>query len=136
MSTLIIETAPGETFLGNMSARPRTSVTRTVPATRASWAAFGPVRRMPRLTAELRRDLDDAWRRLAFTGAFIVHLESAVQRERLAITTCEDDLLVLNVLLRTRGSLLLAGAPLLTDTVGLAKVTILCDDPRLVEVAR
>lgn len=136
MSALIVETAPGETLLGNMSARPRTSVTRTVPATRTSWAAFGPVRRMPRLTAELRRDLDDAWRRLAFTGAFIVHLDSAIHCDGLEVVTCDDDLLVLNVLLRTRGSLLLAGAPLLTDTGGLAKVTILCDDPRLVEVAR
>jgi hypothetical protein len=91
---------------------------------------------MPRLTAELRRDLDDAWRRLAFTGAFIVHLDSAIHCDGLEVVTCDDDLLVLNVLLRTRGSLLLAGAPLLTDTGGLAKVTILCDDPRLVEVAR
>ena len=136
MSAVTVETAPGETLLGNMSARPRTSVTRTVPATRTSWAAFGPVRRMPRLTAELRRDLDDAWRRLAFTGAFIVHLESAVHCDNLDVDVCEDDLLVLNVLLRTRGPLLLAGAPLLTDTAGLAKVTILCDDPRLVEVVR
>ena len=136
MSILSVEKTSGEALLQNMSARPRTSVTRTVPATRMSWVAFGPVHHIPRLTATLRRKLDEEWRSLALTGAFIVHLISAIRCDGLHIVTCSDDHLILNVLLRTRGSLLLAGTPLLSETGGLANSTILCDDPRLVEVVR
>ena len=136
MSILSVEKTSGEALLGNMSARPRTSVTRIVPATRMSWVVFGPVHHIPRLTTTLRRELDEEWRSLAFTGAFIVHLDSAVRRDGLQIVTCSDDHLVLNVLLRTRGTLLLAGAPLLGATGGLANSTILCDDPRLVAAVR
>jgi hypothetical protein len=129
-------TSSGVGVLGNMSARPRTSIERTVPATRRDWVAFGPVTRRVRLDRALFERLDTAWEALGFTGAFMLHLSSTVEREGLRVTTCRDEILTLNVLLRTRGTLLLAKTPAVEETYELEGLTLLTDDPRLLEVAR
>ena len=126
----------GNGLLANMSARPRTSIERSVPPARREWIAFGPIGKLPRLDAAFLQRLDEHWEARGFTGAFLMHLSSAVNREGIHATNCRDDLLTLNVLLRTRGTLLLAKAPLIRETCGLDGLTLLTDDPRLVGVTQ
>jgi hypothetical protein len=52
------------------------------------------------------------------------------------MTRCSEPDLVLNVLLRARGSLLLAGMPLIVDTSPLDKHGYATDDPRMVALVR
>ncbi|MEN9507335.1 MAG: hypothetical protein RI958_3261, partial [Actinomycetota bacterium] len=55
---------------------------------------------------------------------------------RVRMTRCSEPDLVLNVLLRARGSLLLAGMPLIVDTSPLDKNGYATDDPRMVALVK
>jgi hypothetical protein len=109
-------------MLHNMSARPRTEITREVPLVQDGWVLFdlqeyrqnrsgerweepGP------LTAAERRHLDACWHALGLTGATLI-VRSRVQLLVDPIVCLDDDLIV-NVILRARGDLLIHRMPLL-----------------------
>ena len=127
--------ARGSGLLHNMSARPTTEVTRTVPPLRAAWVWFR-WRAAPALDAASCRELDAYWSACGFRGAALVHPLTAELRQALgSVARCGNELLTSNVLLRLRGSLLLASMPLLDSTEGLARLSVATDDPRLVALS-
>lgn len=135
--------------LHNMSARPRTSIVRTVPPIGRTWTLFPPLpdrvlKRGPRLSPERLAELDAAWGALGLVGATRLQPVTGL-KDALCLPTCEDDDLNANVRLRLRGQLLLFAMPLLDDAevlVGAARglrgstrrigaAGLLCGDPRL-----
>ena len=124
-----------EALLHNMSARPRTPVTYLVPVLRRPWVSFSWTGRRPTLEARQLATLDDHWSGTGLRGAVIVHPMSAFLAERVRPHACTDRDLTLNVLLRTRGDLLLAAMPLLDDPAVLAGRGVATDDPRLIALA-
>ena len=119
--------------LGNMSARPRTTVVRLVPVLRRPWIHFVAPVPAPTLDAEALGLLDAWWASTGLRGAILLHpVDRALARE-VPLEPCQTPNLTLNVLLRRRGSLLLADMPLVEafdDGAGVAS-----DDPRLVTLA-
>lgn len=122
-------------LLHNMSARPRTPVTYLVPALRRPWVSFSWRGRRPVLDARRLATLDEHWAGTGLRGAVIVHPMSEYLAERVRPHACTDRELTLNVLLRTRGDLLLAAMPLVDDPAALTKRIVATDDPRLVALA-
>lgn len=121
-------------ILANMSARPRTEVLRRVPAVRGAWRSFSDTALPATLTRRQRDDLDAYWASLAITGMVLV---LPATPSRLAATTpkpCAEEKLLLNVILRTRGNLLLAETPLLAEIPRPSGAVWLIDDPRITEV--
>ena len=121
--------------LHNMSARPRTVVTRTVPLLRTPWVAFAGPRKPPSLEAPDLARLDARWRLTGLTGAALLHRFNGDLTEHVTPLICGDEDLTLNVLLRARGNLLLAAMPLLDDPAAVVRVRLATDDPRLVALA-
>ena len=120
--------------LANMSARPRTTVVRLVPVLRQPWIHFMAPLPAPVLDAEALGGLDAWWASTGLRGAILLHsVDRALARE-VPLEPCQASDLTLNVLLRRRGSLLLADMPLVEafddETAGVAS-----DDPRLVTLA-
>ena len=123
-------------LLHNMSARPRTQVSYIVPAVRKDWVSFTWRRPHPPLDTETRDRLDRGWSTTGIRGAVIIHRLNSDLARRVRMTRCSEPDLVLNVLLRARGSLLLAGMPLIVDTSPLDKNGYATDDPRMVALVR
>lgn len=116
--------------LRNMSARPRTPVTCSVRPLRRTWVSFTMPRNL-RVDETTRVRLDAAWSTLGFTGAALVQLGGTTPSNA-TVHRCADADLAANVVLRTRGSLLLAEMCLLDDVAGLTNTTLFSSDPRLV----
>jgi len=121
-------TLPGS--LANMSARPRTPVSRQVRPIRDTWVAFTWSGFRPRLTNERLAALDAAWAAFGFTGCALLQPVNETVR-RLSPLECRDDDVVLNVLLRSRSGILLGTSPLLDDASILRGLVLASDDPRL-----
>lgn len=121
-------------LLHNMSARPRTPVTCTVQPIRRTWVSFAIPQRL-RLDGRRRAILDKFWSSYGFTGAALVHPAPANPSALGRVVACRDDDLACNVVLRTRGSLLLAEMCLIADTTGLAGKSLISSDHRLIELA-
>lgn len=125
-----------EALLHNMSARPRTSVSYRVPRLRSDWVSFTWGDPLPELNRRVIARLDRRWVETGLRGGVIVHGMTGDLRKRTKPTPCTDLDLLLNVLLRTRGSLLLAAMPLIDDPSALVGGGIATDDPRLVALVR
>jgi hypothetical protein len=123
----------GKQVLHNMSARPRTPVTTKVVPLRSRWASF-TLASVPDLDEAACRRLDTSWRRLGFTGAALVHPWSDDLARTVEVFDSADTDLITNVVLRTRGSLLLAQMPLIEYADGLVGRTLVTPDPRLVAI--
>jgi hypothetical protein len=123
----------GTGVLHNMSARPRTTVTTKVPPLRGRWVSF-TLGHVPALDDADCRRLDAVWQRCGLSGAALVHPLSTEIVEAVELVTSTDDDLNVNVVLRTRGSLLLAGMPLIEYADGLVGHTLVSDDPRLLAI--
>lgn len=125
-------------LLHNMSARPRTTVTCTVRPLRSQWVSFG-WSAPPVLDDSLRAALDDLWAVSGFSGAALVFALTTELRAEISaagsIHRCSDRLLTCNVLLRVRGTLLLADMPLLGSAEWVGRRTVATDDPRLLRLA-
>jgi hypothetical protein len=119
----------------NMSARPRTSVTYSVPTVRPKWVSFSWENSRPVLNPAALEELDVRWKELHFTGAAIVHPLTDDLEHRVRPRRCEDRWLTLNVLLRVRGSVLLAEMPPLEDGDAVVNLAVTTDDIRLVRYA-
>lgn len=120
-------------LLHNMSARPRTEIRRQVGCVRQPWVGFCWAGPTPSLDSDRRARLDRWWRETGITGAVIVHpLRSIALPRMVAPQLCAEPVLLLNVLLRTRGNLLLASMPLLDDPAALNIPGIATEDPRMV----
>ena len=119
--------------LANMSARPRTTVTRRVPALRELWVHFLPLTAAAVGADELAR-LDTWWVAAGLRGAMLLHAVDGDLCRHVRLERCDTPELTLNVLLRARGSLLLADMPLL-DVYDGAQPGFASDDPRLVALA-
>lgn len=133
-------TVPGDdvttALLHNMSARPRTPVTYKVPAMRRDWVSFTWQQPHPPFDTPTFDRLDDAWRATGLRGAVIIHRLTVDLSRRVRLTRCSEADLVLNVLLRARGSLLLADMPLIDEPSALDGDGLTTDDPRMVELVR
>jgi hypothetical protein len=111
--------ACGTSMLGNMSARPRTEVRRSVPRLGDTWTLFPPLAD-PDLTPGTRLDpvwlaaLDARWQALGLTGATSV-VPLGDRPLDPDVLVCTDDELNANVRLRVRGRLLVLEMPLLDD---------------------
>jgi hypothetical protein len=121
--------------LANMSARPRTNVTRTVPVLRGRWVHFTPTRTRPYRQDLNLAELDDWWGHLGFHGAVVLHRPLDPLRTAAQLRPCRDRRLTLNVLLRQRDGLLHSRFPLLDDPAVLDDAGWCTDDPRLVTAA-
>lgn len=119
-------------LLHNMSARPRTDVVCTVRPLRPTWVSFS----IGTTPAPSVADLDAHWAAVGFEGAAVVHPLSADARlpGELEVHPCGDLLLDWNVVLRSRGNVLLAGMPLHDQPGGARGLVIATDEPRLVEL--
>ena len=117
-------------YLANMSARPRTSITREIHPIRKTWVSFSWTGFKPRLTEERLSDLDSFWTALGFTGCALLQPVSDSVR-KLSPLACRDDDVVLNVLLRSRSGILIGTSPLLDDPSVLNGLALASDDPRL-----
>lgn len=127
-------------LLHNMSARPRTEITREVPLVQDGWVLFdlqeyrsnatgGTWEEPGPLTASQRRRLDRSWRRIGLTGAtLIVRGRSQPLVEPIV---CLDDDLIVNVILRARGDLLIHRMPLLDRRDTSMSNAVLVPEPRL-----
>ena len=125
-------------LLHNMSARPRTEISRVVPVVQEGWVLFdlteygrnrtGPWEEPGPLSADDRMRLDARWREVGLTGATLV-IRSRIQPFVEPIV-CLDDDLIANVLLRSRGDLLIHSMPLLDDR-GTSSNAVLVPEPRL-----
>jgi hypothetical protein len=115
-----------------MSARPRTDVSRTIPVLRNRWILFAGPTKPPRLDVDVLARLDEQWRSIGMTGAALLHPVTGDLTQHVVPAACRDRRLTLNVLLRARGSLLLAAMPLLDDPDAVVGVRMATDDPRLV----
>ncbi|MEO8698303.1 MAG: hypothetical protein ABI658_32720 [Acidimicrobiales bacterium] len=133
MTAIDLTESPSSRLLHNMSARPRTAVTRTVAPTRGDWAAFKWSAAPPTLDPHQRRALDVWWERFALRGAALVYARSGMATSTVRVTVCRNDELTLNVLLRSRGSLLIAEMPLLDHPDALRGIELLTDDLRLMK---
>lgn len=118
--------------VNNMSARPRTEVVRRIRPLRESWVGFSWVGNKPRIDGQMLERLDASWQRVGLAGAVIMHPLARAPETTAQVTMCTDGDLLLNVLLRTRGRLLIAAMPLLDDASGLDRMGLATDDPRLV----
>lgn len=118
--------------LNNMSARPTTEVVRRIRPLREPWVGFRWEGRQPLLDRSMLERLDTYWQGVGLQGAVIVHPLASAPETTTQVTMCTDGDLLLNVLLRTRGRLLLAAMPLLDDTAALGRMGVATDDPRLV----
>lgn len=132
---LVTAEEPGTALLENMSSRPRTDITRVVPLVQQRWVLFhrwghrsvdGP----EVFDADVLERLDRRWGELGLTGATVVRRGRA-NTGRLMPLICEDEDLVLNVLLRVRGNLLIHRMPLLDRYDPDEGEAVLCPDPRL-----
>jgi hypothetical protein len=132
--TVLDPSAPPD-VLHNMSARPRTPVTCTVKPLRASWATFALDQAID-LTPAARTRLNRSWAALGFTGAALVHPGVTRLAQEVSVQRCIDQDLATNVVLRTRGRLLLAEMDLVDHIDGLVGATFVSSDPRLVTWAR
>ena len=124
------EVVTGSGVLHNMSARPRTEVICTVRPLQQTWASF-TLAEYFKLDALMRERLNHAWEQVPFKGAALVQLPSTAIEE-LSVRSCSDFELSANVVLRTRGSLLLGEMPLLDYAESLKGHTIISSDARLV----
>jgi len=126
---------PGATLLGNMSSRPRTDISRSVPTVQRTWVLFDLQQYRagddPGVldAAELAR-LDRRWSELGLTGATVV-IRSRVAVLDVRPLVCRDEDLILNVLLRVRGNLLIHRMPLLDQCDVTSSSAVLCPDARL-----
>jgi hypothetical protein len=116
--------------LANMSARPRTSVSREIRPIRQTWVSFTWTGIKPRLTKERLSSLDMVWRDTGFTGCALLQPVSEAVR-KLSPHVCRDSDIILNVLLRSRSGILISTSPLLEDTSILRGLSLASDDPRL-----
>lgn len=123
-------------LLHNMSARPRTKVNYRIPALRRDWVSFTWQQPHPPLDSATFDRLDAAWQSTGLRGAVIIHPLTAGLSRYVRLTPCAEPDLVLNVLLRARGSLLLADVPLIDETSALDATGVATDDPRMVELVR
>jgi len=121
-------------MLANMSARPRTEVLRRVPIVRNTWHSFSDTALPAALTAKQRNELDAYWASLALTGMVLVLPATPSRLAATAPKPCAAEKLLLNVILRTRGNLLLAETPLLAEIPRPSGAVWLIDDPRITEV--
>jgi len=119
--------------LHNMSARPYTPVTFSVRPLRNTWVSFTMPRQF-RLNDAVRVRLDAAWAALSFTGAALVQIGGSTPNG-MRVITCRNKELAANIVLRTRGSLLLAETGLLDDAAEFAGTTVISSDLRLVKWA-
>lgn len=122
-------------LLHNMSSCPRTRINaflRPPGGTLALFSAGPDDRRLLRSKAG-REQVEEAWREIGLRGAAAVFDEPYEPGEQLK-SVAADTLLSLNVLGRTRGSLLLPGTPLAREAALLGR-TLVSDDPRLVALA-
>jgi hypothetical protein len=113
-----------------MSARPRTAVTRHVPPLTESWVHFVPPQSPPVGIVDLA-GLDRWWATTGLRGAVLLHVADDDLRCHVELKPCDLPELTLNVLLRSRGPLLLADMPLL-DVYDGAATGLATDDQRLV----
>jgi len=129
-------------LLRNMSARPRTPIRREIPAIGVPalgnrWLLLRP--RRPGKPVSLKAKdvgrLEQQWQQLGLTGAVLLHPATVARQPGVETIVCADADLTLNVLLRARGRLLLAGSPLIVDTYGQPVGEFACDDPRLLAAA-
>lgn len=122
-------------MLANMSARPRTEVLRRVPVVRSTWRSFSDSAVPAALTATQRSELDAYWVSLSLTGMVLVLAATPSRVAATAPKPCVEEKLLLNVVLRTRGNLLLAETPLLAEIPRPTGTVWLIDDPRITEVS-
>jgi hypothetical protein len=125
-------------LLHNMSARPRTEISRWVPVVQEGWVLFdlteygqnrtGPWEEPGPLSVDDRTRLDARWREVGLTGATLI-IRCRTQ-PFVDPVICLDDDLIANVLLRSRGDLLIHSMPLLDDR-GLSSNAVLVPEPRL-----
>jgi len=130
----------GATLLGNMSSRPRTDITRFVPAVQRTWVLFDLQQYRDGddpgvLDAEELARLDQRWSELGLTGATVVNRTRAAVLDVRPLV-CRDEDLILNVLLRVRGNLLIHRMPLLDQRDASSSSAVLCPDPRLHAIVR
>jgi hypothetical protein len=135
MSGTLAPEGTGTELLGNMSARPRSSITRTVPLVQRTWVLFDmnqlPFARDPGVLDDDRlARLDRRWSELGLTGATVV-IRSRITVPDVAPLVCRDEDLILNVLLRVRGDLLIHRMPLLDQIDPVTSNAVLCPEPRL-----
>lgn len=132
---MIDASSTGTGLLHNMSARPRTEVRRTIAASGGEWTTFGPLKRL-NITADDRVRLDRHWADLHLTGAALIIPAGTLADAGVTPRRCRDRDLELNVLLRTRGNLLLFTMGLVEETYDVLGREYATDDPRLLAVAR
>lgn len=130
-----LESGDGGAVLANMSSRPRTEVLRRVPALRSVWRSFSDTFLPATLSDAERQDLDAYWESLGLTGMILALPATPARLAGTNSKPCTDTKLLLNVVLRTRGNLLLAETPLLAELPARVGVAWLIDDPRITEVA-
>jgi len=118
--------------INNMSARPHTEVVRRIRPLREPWVGFCWVGNPPRMDGLMLERLDTYWQGVGLAGAVIMHPLVRAPETTARVTVCTDGDLLLNVLLRTRGRLLLAAMPLLDDASAIGRMGLATDDPRLV----
>lgn len=123
----------GGVLLHNMSARPRTTIVRTVPRLRTPWTRFIWPGRPPRLSEQALDRLQNWWVRTGFTGAAIVVPTGGLDGKP---SNCQNEPLTLNVLLRVRTRVLIASMDLVDDPDMLRGSGYATEDPRLVELAK
>ncbi len=109
----------------------RTQITLEAVVVRDTWVRFRWSAPRPTLSGDALSRLDSLWRQTGFSGAaFVVAATDETVRHTVPLH-CPDQDLVANVLLRTRGDLLLGESPLLDDPLVLDERDLLSDDPRL-----
>lgn len=132
---MLLEPGDGSAVLANMSARPRTEVLRRVPALRSVWRSFSDTL-LPRTLSDAERHaLDVYWKSLGITGMILALPATPARLAGVNSKPCTDTKLLLNVILRTRGNLLLAETPLLAKLPARVGAAWLIDDSRITEVA-
>lgn len=134
-TSTLLEAGDGGAVLANMSSRPRTEVLRRVPALRSVWRSFSDTYLPATLSDAERQELDAYWESLGLTGMILALPATPARLAGVNSKPCTDTKLLLNVVLRTRGNLLLAETPLLVELPARSGAAWLIDDPRITEVA-
>ena len=119
-------------LLHNMSSRPGTRINAFLRPPGGKLAVFSaePADRKLLLSKAGREQVEAAWREIGLRGAAAV-FDFPSSSSATVSAFAADRLLSLNVLGRTRGSLLLPGTPLAREAALLGR-TLVSDDPRLV----